>query len=287
MGMEKTLDKLRSFYADHGVTIPHGHVVLGSVMSKVADPKAQFSGWTYKGHLNFSEVPGLVSTTAPGHKGVFSLFVHPETKKSFVLQIGRIHGFEGIPAREAVKPVMFHRQIGIKNFILMNAAGSLQKNIGPSSVMIIRDQVNLSGQNPLTGPNPSNVHGEPLGPRFPDMSQIYDVEVGNGLKDAFKKSGLEVHEGTYVSVLGPSFETPAEIRLFSQWGLHAVGMSTVWEAIALKHSGARVAGVSFITNYGCGLTNSAPLDHDAFEKLTEGSALKVVQGLFAFLKEKL
>src|SRR5262249_34664020 len=159
---------------------------------------------------------------------------------------------EGHEPSTVVQTVMVPRLSGVKSFVLTNAAGGLSLSMRPGDVMLIRDHVNLTGLNPLVGVNPQGLDGRPLGPRFPDLARLYDREWRARLLRICAAEGLGTHEGVYLGLLGPSFETPAEIQLFSSWGLHAVGMSTVWEAIALAHSGARVAGLSLVSNLGSG-----------------------------------
>jgi purine-nucleoside phosphorylase len=152
--------------------------------------------------------------------------------------------------------------------------------------MLIRDHVNLTGGNPLVGLNPRGGGGRELGPRFPDLSALYDRGWRARLAGHCARTGLGVHEGVYLGLLGPSFETPAEVQLFSSWGLHAVGMSTVWEAIALGHSGARVAGLSLVSNLASGLA-AGKLDHATILDTCRRSAEKIVEALRAALEEEL
>jgi purine-nucleoside phosphorylase len=201
--------------------------------------------------------------------------------------MGRIHGYEGHPAPLVVQPVMVPRLAGVKNFVLTNAAGGLSAAHKPGDLMLIRDQVNLTGLNPLVGANPVGLDGRELGPRFPDMANLYNREFRKRLRRHCEaQPGLTVHDGVYLGLLGPSFETPAEIQLFSAWGLHAVGMSTVWEAIALGHSGARVGGMSLISNLGSGL-GEGTLDHNTILETCRASAAAIVRGLELTMEEEL
>ncbi|HRK01770.1 MAG TPA: purine-nucleoside phosphorylase, partial [Oligoflexia bacterium] len=159
--------------------------------------------------------------------------------------------------------------------------GSLNPTYDPGDVMVIQDHVNLTGHNPLIGPNPTDSKTKkPLGPRFPDLRNLYDREISAQLLRSLDQQKMRAHLGTYLGVLGPSFETPAEVRLFSKWGLDAVGMSTVWEAIALAHSGATVAGVALISNVGCGLRDDAPLDHHEILRTSKAAAQKIISSVF-------
>jgi purine-nucleoside phosphorylase len=200
--------------------------------------------------------------------------------------MGRLHGYEGLDASAVAYPVMIPRLCGTKQFLLTNASGGLAANFRPGDVMIIRDHVNLTGKNPLVGPNPTDLEGTELGPRFPDLGDLYDAAWRMRLEKCCLGQGLNVHEGTYLGVLGPSFETPAEVRLFASWGLHAVGMSTVWEAIALRHSGATVAGLSLISNFGAGLS-AEKLDHTTILNTSRAAASKIIAALDSAFAEAL
>jgi purine-nucleoside phosphorylase len=172
---------------------------------------------------------------------------------------------------------MLSRAAGTRNFLLTNAAGGLRPWHQLGDVMLIRDHVNLTSQNPLVGTTPV---------RFPDMSGAYDREWRQSLMQKFKDVGLVVHEGIYLGLLGPSFETPAEIELFSKWGIDAVGMSTVWEAIALKDSGARFAALSLISNAAAGLGDGLPLEHEKILEVCRSSAERVVLAIAAWLESE-
>jgi inosine/guanosine/xanthosine phosphorylase family protein len=260
--------------------------VLGSGFGLALEDSASFSSdWDLKGELKFSNVPGLVGATAPDHHGVYRYFQHRQSKKSIAFQMGRLHGYEGLPARQVVRTVMLPRMAGTSNFILTNAAGSLRTEWPVGSLMVIRDHVNLTGQNPLLGENPKDPNGKELGPRFPDLSHGYPADLRAKLKTKFTQNGIVTNEGVYLGLLGPNFETPAEIRLFAKWGLDAVGMSTVWESLSLNHSGAKVAGISLLSNLGCGLDNE-PLNHDSVLKISRESSKKAVTSLFQLMSEE-
>lgn len=165
---------------------------------------------------------------------------------------GRAHLYEGWHPNDVVRPVRTLRIAGVRNFVLTNAAGGLGKGFEPGDLMVLTDHVNQTGMSPLIGP-----YEEILGPRFPDQSVVYDKE----LRACLVAADPGVRLGIYVGLLGPSYETPAEVKVLQRAGLHAVGMSTVHEAIALNAMGARVAGVSLITNLAAGIADS-PLSHD-------------------------
>lgn len=266
---------------------PDWHVVLGSGFGASLDEAAsENSGWSFQGEFSFAEIAGLCASTTPDHAGKFRLFKSGKTGKNILFQMGRLHGYEGHSAREAVLPVMISRMNGTQKFLLTNAAGGLDPAHRLGDVMLLTDHVNLTGQNPLSGTNPCFPDGKPLGPRFPDMSGLYHPEWRRTLKSSLTNEGVRVHEGVYLGLLGPSFETHAEVSLFGRWGIQAVGMSTVWEAIALKHSGARVGGLSLISNAAAGLGDGAALEHELILEACRRSAKQIVGGLLKWLESQ-
>ena len=280
------MGSLTAIWQHQGLRVPRAHLVLGSVLAGAwppngpQDSKACASPtaprWELKLELPFAEVDGLVPATAPGHKGRYLVYQNSETRATVSVQVGRLHGYEGHSAETAVAPVQFMRELGVEHFVLTNAAGSLQRHHRQGSAMIIRDHVNLTGRNPLIRPIAS-------GPRFPDMMAAYDAQSSDELKCVLLAESLQVSEGVYLGILGPSFETPAEVRLFSKWGLDAVGFSTVWETIQLRQMGATVVGVSLISNMGCGLESDRPLDHFQFENECQQAAAYLARGLWNYL----
>lgn len=276
---------LKSHHKRIGIPTPEFHFVLGSGLSSAFSQLQIGKEWEEKPSLKFSDLPELIQSSAPGHTGLFRFFYHHKSKKSATFQVGRLHGYEGLDPQAVVQPVIQSLLAGTKNFILTNAAGSLNKSFKVGSVMLIEDHVNLTGKNPLIGPVPKDLEGKALGPRFPDMSATYDKDLLKSLRKACTKKKLKVHKGVYLGLLGPSYETPAEVRLFSKWGLGSVGMSTVWEAIALKHAGARLGGLSFISNMGCGL-DKKPLRHEDVEKIGKKISGQLVESLFLFLEKE-
>ncbi len=243
--------QLKDWLQKNNITTPSTHIVLGSGL---AIPLLSFSsekiGWNLVGEVAFKDIDGLVPSTAPGHKGTFRYYT--KNNKVISFQTGRLHGYEGHSPQVVAGPVNTVFESGTKKFILTNAAGSLQTHMKAGSVMMISDHFNFTGLNPLTGHN-----NESTGPRFPDMSQVYNIELNALIKKNLLNEKLEVHEGIYIGVNGPSFETPAETKCFSNWGMGSVGMSTVFEAISLKHRGAEIGGISFLANMGAGIGDKA------------------------------
>ncbi len=281
--------------ADHAkflqLSHPSFHIVLGSGFKDsllTGIPAA----YTVRGELYFRDVPGLHASTAPGHTGKYVFVEHQVSKKVGLIQVGRLHGYEGLEPREVVLPIMYSRELGATHYFITNAAGGIDKGHQPGHVMMISDQINLTGKNPLFGMNPKKLNGEDWGPRFPDLTQVFDPAWIKTLTASFLAEGLTVHEGVYMGVLGPAFETPAEIRFFAKVGAQAVGMSTVWETMALKHSGATVCGISLISNVAAGLLlgpdgNFEQLDHFAILDACKSSSSSILKGILVSVEKVL
>ena len=266
-----------------GLPSPSFQVVLGSGFKDALELGIP-SGFVIAAEVPFGEIPGIHPSTAPGHSGKYVFIRHRSLNLSGILQVGRLHGYEGLEPREVVRTVMFPRELGVEHFFLTNAAGGMDPAHSTGDVMLIRDQINLSGQNPLSGSNPSRADGTPWGPRFQDLTRLFDLQWSRQVSGALQEEKLKVHEGVYVGVAGPAFETPAEIRFFQGIGAHAVGMSTVWETVALKHSGARVCGISLISNIAAGLSGGADgepeeLDHFAILDACKTSSTGILRAI--------
>ena len=262
---------------------PTFHAVLGSGFKDSLHGGIP-SSYRVLGEIPFEEIPGLHSSTAPGHAGKYVVVEHASTLRTGLIQVGRLHGYEGLEPRDVIQTVMISRELGTEEYYLTNAAGGIDPAHRTGDVMIITDQINLSGRNPLWGPNPKKADGTEWGPRFQDLSRTYDRGLRSAIQPRLANEALQVHEGVYLGVPGPAFETPAEIRFFRQIGAHAVGMSTVWESIALKHSGARVCGISLISNLAAGLSNAADgepeeLDHFAILDACRSSSISILRSI--------
>lgn len=286
----RALPAFQGFLEKHKLPVPAFHVVLGSGYGAAVE-SLPGERWERVGSdLSFRDMPGFPASTVQDHAGSYRFFrkaTNSGGAVSLCFQMGRIHGYEGHPAPLVIQPVMVPRLAGVKSFVLTNAAGGLTAGYKPGDVMVIRDHVNLTGLNPLVGANPVGPGGSPLGPRFPDLAKLYDRELRGKLRRHLAMGGpISCHEGVYLGLLGPSFETPAEVQLFASWGLNAVGMSTVWEAIALAHSGARVGGVSLISNLGSGLSD-VTLDHGTILETCRASAAHIVGGILRAVEEEL
>jgi len=283
-GAQTLVKKLTGFGVS---TTPYFHVVLGSGF-KDALIGGLPSTFQIKGEIQFTDVPGLHPSTAPGHSGKIVVIEHTASKRVGIIQVGRLHGYEGLDPREVTNPVMFTRELGTQNYFITNAAGGIDAAHTPGDVMVIVDHINLTGKNPLLGPNPKNLDGVEWGPRFPDLTNLYDREWRTVMKPALAAQDLKVHEGVYMGVLGPTFETPAEIRFFRMAGTHAVGMSTVWETIALKHSGATVFALSLISNVAAGLSANPneELDHFAILDACKSSSTGILKAILLSVEKR-
>jgi purine-nucleoside phosphorylase len=278
---QSSVDSFRSKVHALGAKTPKVHVVLGSGFGEALgglDSKT----WKNLGEISFKDIEGLSPSTVPDHKGAYQIFRH-SSGHDVCFQLGRLHGYEGHTPREVVRTVMIPRLCGVENFILTNAAGGLDLKMKSGDVVVISDHVNMTGMNPLYGPNPKGPSGKELGPRFPDMGNCYNPEFRAGLKKSFENLGIKPFEGTYMGLLGPTFETHAEVRLFASWGIKAVGMSTVWETISLHHSGAKVAAVSMVANLGAGLVDEK-IEHEVIVENCRKSAAKIISGVSGFLE---
>ena len=203
--------------------------------------------------LSFNDLPHFAKASVEGHPGRLILGEVAGVPAA-VLQ-GRLHAYEGHPLSHVIYPVRVLAQLGVKTLVVTNAAGSLKTSMKPGHFMVIKDHINLTGENPLRGPNWS------AGQRFVDMTEPYDVPLSKLLKQSLNAVKARSSEGVYVGVMGPTYETAAEIRFFAKIGGSAVGMSTVAEVMAARHAGVKVVGLSCITNLGTGLSKTK-LSHE-------------------------
>ncbi len=213
---------------------PETAIVLGSGLGAVA------AAFGIEAEIAYAEVPGLSAATVPGHEGRFLLARHHG--KPLLIAQGRRHLYEGLSAAEVTAGIRFMHQIGVQRVVLTNAAGAIRPSFEVGGLMLITDHLNLQGSTPLLG-----------GPHFHDMSEVYSMAWRERCHAAAQSLGLKLHEGVYAALLGPQYETPAEIRMLRTLGADAVGMSTVPEAIQARALGLQVAGISMLTNWAAGL----------------------------------
>ncbi len=229
--MEDTLEfikgKINNFSPEIGI-------ILGSGLGELADKYCDIS-------ISYNDIPNFIKSTVKGHKGRL-VFAEISGKKVVMMQ-GRNHYYEGHTMKEITYPVKVMKKLGVKTLILTNAAGGVSEKMKAGDLMLITDHINFMGANPLVGPN-----DETLGERFPDMTEIYKKKLIELAEKCAKDLGINIKEGIYFANSGPSYETPAEIRMAEMLGADAVGMSTVPEAIVANYCGLNVLGISCISN---------------------------------------
>ncbi len=243
-------------------------IVLGSGLGAVAD------GLSDRQTVETREIADWPTSTVAGHRG--SVQVGMVGSVRVLLLQGRVHLYEGYSPAEVVRPVRSAITWGVGTVVLTNAAGAVDKNLVPGQLMVFEDHLNLTGQNPLVGAN-----SDDRGPRFPDLTALYSAELRTSAAECAARLGIDLATGVYAGVLGPSYETPAEVRMLFAAGASAVGMSTVHEAIAARHLSARVAAFSCITNRAAGL-EGAVLDHDHVQRAGQ-TASEDLTGLLSAL----
>ena len=249
---------------------PRLALVLGSGLGAVAEQLEDAVS------VPFSTLPGWPQATVAGHAG--RILAGRWQGVELVCLQGRLHYYEGHPPAALALPVRTLQALGCRDLLLTNAAGSLRPEMGPGSLMLINDHINWAGVNPLIGPNEDT-----LGPRFFDLSQAWDKDLQQQLRQAAASAMVSLHEGVYLMCTGPNFETPAEIRAFARLGADAVGMSTVPECLVARHCGMRVAGVSSITNLAAGLSDGA-LSHEETLRIGQQAGVQLQTLLAAFMQ---
>jgi purine-nucleoside phosphorylase len=230
---------------------PRVGIVLGSGLGAFAD---SLQGLV---KIPYGDLPHMPTPAVAGHPG--NLCFGKVAGVPVVCMQGRVHLYEGHPVDRVVQGVRVMARLGVGCVLITNAAGGLSPAWSPGDLMIITDHVNLTGVSPLVG-----INDDAVGPRFPDMSTAYDSALREALLGVAGAAGIPLRQGIYAAMLGPQYETPAEIRMLRSLGVDAVGMSTVSEVIALRHMGVRVGGLSCITNLAAGVS-SRPLEHAEVE----------------------
>lgn len=242
--LERTAGEIRSRIKVQ----PKIGLILGSGLGSLAD---RCEGGV---SIPFTELEGYPKPTVAGHSG--RVVGGMLSGKPVLVQAGRGHLYEGNPVSTVAFPVRVMRALGVETLIVTNAAGGIRAGFRPGDFMLISDHLNMMGMNPLVGPNE-----DAAGPRFLDMTSAYDASLRSKARDAGKRLGIPLQEGVYCALLGPTYETPAEIRMLRTLGADAVGMSTVPEVIAARHRGIKVLGISFISNAAAGMSGQ-PLSHE-------------------------
>ena len=221
-------------------------IVLGSGLGEFADEHCDYA-------VPYSDIPNFIKSNVVGHKGRL-VFAEVEGKNVVMMQ-GRNHFYEGHSMSDITYPVKVMKKLGVETLILTNAAGAVNESFRPADLMIITDHINFMGTNPLIGQNDAT-----LGERFPDMSEVYKKDLVKLAEKCADKLCIDIQKGVYMACTGPSYETPAEIKMYGILGANAVGMSTVPEATVANHCGIKVLGISCLTNYAAGVTDN-PLNH--------------------------
>jgi purine-nucleoside phosphorylase len=240
-------DRAAKFVLSKTKLRPRIALVLGSGLGAFAD---EFAGAS---KIPYAKIPHFPRATAIGHAG--QLVIGRVDDVAVAGMQGRVHLYEGYTAKEVAFPIRVFARMGVKAVILTNAAGGIKREFSQGRLVVLRDHINLQGVNPLSGPN-----DQAFGPRFPDMTTAYDKAFRETALAQGRHLGIELFEGTYAALAGPSYETPAEIRYLRSIGSDLVGMSTVPEVLVARHSGLRVLGVSCVTNAAAGILDQ-PLDH--------------------------
>jgi xanthosine phosphorylase len=251
---------------------PRAALILGSGLSHIA------AAMQNAVELDYDAIPNFIHSGIEGHQG--KLLMGWLGGAPVVCFQGRQHLYEGIPeALEAIKTsIRAIRKLGVEILFLTAAAGSLNRSMAPGSLMMIADHINMTGQNPLAGPNNNDV-----GPRFPNMHAAYDMDLRGWLLDIALADNIALNEGVYVGMLGPNFETPAEIRMLQIIGGDAVGMSVVPECLVARHCGMRVLACSAITNYAEGIGATSPTHEETLEMANQCSEA-LTRLLFGFFE---
>lgn len=246
------------FIASRAQLRPRAAIVLGSGLGAFAEKLEQATS------IPFAEIPHFPQSTVVGHSG--QLVIGTVADVPVAVMQGRVHAYEGYSSEEVTFPVRVLGRMGVKSLVLTNAAGGINEGFRQGQLVLIADHINFTGRNPLVGPN-----DERLGPRFFDMSEAYSMRLRELARKAAHDMSLDLEEGVYLCVLGPSFETPAEIRAFRTMGADLVGMSTVQETIVARHMGLEVLGISCVTNMAAGI-QATPLSHE--EVMETGRAVE-------------
>ncbi len=270
--MMKQLLEAKDFIESKSKLKPVIGLTLGSGLAQIA------TAIKIETEIDFKDIPHFSPSTVEGHPGKLLLGTLHGIPVA-ALQ-GRVHFYEGHSIQQVVVPTRVLGLLGVRLLILTNAAGGLLDKMTPGDLMVIEDHLNFTGQNPLIGKNL-----DVLGPRFPDMTEIYSRKLNHELEKILEQLKLKFHRGVYCGLTGPSYETPAEVKYLRSLGVGAVGMSTVAEAIAARHMGLHVVGLSCITNVAAGLPNSKILSHQEVKDVAAQVEKSISDALETFIQQ--
>lgn len=265
------INKAYNYIKDKITQAPDIGIVLGTGLGSLADYI------TEPIYIDYKDIPMFPISTVSGHAGRL-IYGNLERKKVIAMQ-GRFHYYEGYSMKDITLPIRVMNKLGIKILILSNACGGLNKEFTAGDIMLIEDHINFMGDSPLIGANLKE-----FGPRFPDMSQVYNKELLELCKEVANKINVKVQKGVYCAISGPNYNTKAELRMLIQIGANTVGMSTVPEAMVAKHSGLKVLGLSCITDMALPDT-LMPLSHEEVVRVAESAKPKFVSLVKNFIKE--
>lgn len=253
--MEKKLQTCLASIREKTDFKPEVALILGSGLGDYAD------GIRIEATVDYTEIEGFPVSTVTGHKGRF-VFGYVGNVPVVIMQ-GRVHYYEGYLMSDVVLPTRLMGLLGAKKLILTNAAGGINENFRPGDFMMLTDHIATGVPSPLIGPNLDE-----LGPRFPDMSEVYSHRIQDVIRNAASECEIDLKEGVYVQLTGPNYETPAEVRMCKIWGGDAVGMSTACEAMVARHMGMEIGGISCITNLAAGISKEK-LDHKEVQETAD------------------
>lgn len=267
--MDQTINECSSFLREKLDFIPQTAIVLGSGLGAFADCLED------RTQIDYSMLEGWPVSTAPGHAG--KLIAGRIGGKTILVMQGRVHYYEGYSMQDIIFPVRVLGKLGIADLVLTNASGGINYCYDPGDLVLVDDHINLMGCNPLRGEN-----DDESGPRFPDMTYAYSGDLKRRMEKAALKESIHLQRGVYVAFPGPSYETPAEIRMARTMGADLVGMSTVPEVIAANHMGINVCAVSCVANYAAGMTSDRLTEEEVLAEMNKASS-RLVRLIKAFM----
>ncbi|MFW5648577.1 MAG: purine-nucleoside phosphorylase [Candidatus Alkaliphilus sp. MAG34] len=265
------LEETKKYLLDNIKETPKIGLILGSGLGTLADEIENAI------IIDYRDIPNFPVSTVEGHAG--QLVIGKLMDKQVVAMKGRFHYYEGYSMAEVTFPVRVMKAIGVEMLLVTNACGGLNPDLYPGALVAISDHINMTGNNPLIGPNYSE-----LGPRFPDMSDAYDKDLIQLIHKVGEKIGIKVHNGVYVSISGPTYSSKAESKMFRLIGADTIGMSTVPEVIVAKHSGMKIMGISCVTDMAI-FEGTETISHEQVMEIADKTRPKFINLIKSFIKE--